>query len=494
MDFTFSEHHDLLRQERARVRQERRSCRTRAQVGREGALPEGARAEARRARPARHPHPRGVRRLGHGHDELRDLRRGDRAHRRLAALTVASHNGLGTGHILAFGNEAQKKKYLPKAAEGRVARGVGAHRAGLRAATRRACARRPAATANGGCSTARRCSSRRAASAASASSSRVTNPSFARSGITAFIVEHGTKGFSASPHLEKLGCVPATPASSPSRTCVSPTRTASASSTRLHRHDEDPRPRARLHRRAGARPRLRRPRRGRHVREGPEAVRQGHRRVPGHSVDARRHETELDAASLLDYRAAGWPTHGSPTRGGLDGEALRERGGARARATARSRSTAATATRASSPSSATSATRSSARSARARAKFSASSSRSTCSRADATLESHRAEPRRHQCRSASPPPHALAVRRPRRSGWTLRSTVTRAVPFSSPRGALWSPVMPRALRSVTLALCTCASKAKLKMRFVRHRAELRASASGHGFSGGKDLNMALSVP
>src|SRR5580692_7334921 len=34
------------------------------------------------------------------------------------ALTVASHNGLGTGHILAFGNEEQKKRYLPKAARG----------------------------------------------------------------------------------------------------------------------------------------------------------------------------------------------------------------------------------------------------------------------------------------------------------------------------------------------------------------------------------------
>src|SRR5579862_7376933 len=34
------------------------------------------------------------------------------------ALTVASHNGLGTGHILIFGSEAQKKKYLPKAASG----------------------------------------------------------------------------------------------------------------------------------------------------------------------------------------------------------------------------------------------------------------------------------------------------------------------------------------------------------------------------------------
>src|SRR4051812_28422991 len=32
------------------------------------------------------------------------------------ALTVASHNGLGTSHIRVFGNEQQKKKYLPKLA------------------------------------------------------------------------------------------------------------------------------------------------------------------------------------------------------------------------------------------------------------------------------------------------------------------------------------------------------------------------------------------
>src|SRR5512145_3203082 len=29
------------------------------------------------------------------------------------ALTVASHNGLGTGHILRFGSEEQKRRYLP---------------------------------------------------------------------------------------------------------------------------------------------------------------------------------------------------------------------------------------------------------------------------------------------------------------------------------------------------------------------------------------------
>ncbi len=33
-------------------------------------------------------------------------------------LSVAAHNSLCTGHILAFGNEEQKKKYLPKLATG----------------------------------------------------------------------------------------------------------------------------------------------------------------------------------------------------------------------------------------------------------------------------------------------------------------------------------------------------------------------------------------
>jgi alkylation response protein AidB-like acyl-CoA dehydrogenase len=34
------------------------------------------------------------------------------------ALTIASHNGLGTGHILAFGTEEQKRRYLPRACTG----------------------------------------------------------------------------------------------------------------------------------------------------------------------------------------------------------------------------------------------------------------------------------------------------------------------------------------------------------------------------------------
>src|SRR5512138_3108598 len=34
------------------------------------------------------------------------------------ALTVASHNGLGQGHLLRFGTEAQKRRWLPPLARG----------------------------------------------------------------------------------------------------------------------------------------------------------------------------------------------------------------------------------------------------------------------------------------------------------------------------------------------------------------------------------------
>jgi alkylation response protein AidB-like acyl-CoA dehydrogenase len=122
------------------------------------------------------------------------------------SLTVASHNGLGTGHILIFGNEAQKKKYLPKAATGEwlaawalTEPGSGSDSAGLRTTavkdgsdwvlngTKMFITQ---GSVGGFCVVLAR-----------------TSPSAPKQkGITAFIVEHGTKGFSASKHLEKLGC------------------------------------------------------------------------------------------------------------------------------------------------------------------------------------------------------------------------------------------------------------------------------------------------
>jgi len=122
------------------------------------------------------------------------------------ALTVASHNGLGTGHILSFGSEALKKKYLPKAARGEwlaawalTEPGSGSDSAGLRTTARREGDKWvingtkmfiTQGSVGGFCVVLAR-----------------TNPDVAKhKGITAFVVEHGTKGFTASKHLEKLGC------------------------------------------------------------------------------------------------------------------------------------------------------------------------------------------------------------------------------------------------------------------------------------------------
>jgi alkylation response protein AidB-like acyl-CoA dehydrogenase len=122
------------------------------------------------------------------------------------ALTVASHNGLGTGHVLNFGSEAQKRRYLPRAAKGEwlaawalTEPGSGSDSAALATTARRDGS---AWLLNG---------TKMFITQGSVGGFCVvlarTNPSVPKQrGITAFIVEHGTKGFSASKHLEKLGC------------------------------------------------------------------------------------------------------------------------------------------------------------------------------------------------------------------------------------------------------------------------------------------------
>lgn len=122
------------------------------------------------------------------------------------ALTVASHNGLGTGHILSFGTEEQKKKYLPKAAKGEwlaawalTEPGSGSDSASMRTTAK---AERGGFVING---------TKMFITQGSVGGFCVvlarTNPDVAKQkGITAFVVPHGTPGFSASKHLEKLGC------------------------------------------------------------------------------------------------------------------------------------------------------------------------------------------------------------------------------------------------------------------------------------------------
>jgi alkylation response protein AidB-like acyl-CoA dehydrogenase len=122
------------------------------------------------------------------------------------ALTVASHNGLGTGHLLAVGTEAQKRHYLPMAVRGDALAawaltepGSGSDSAALRTTARRegdgwvldgTKAFITQGSVGGFCVVLAR-----------------SDPNAVKQqGITAFVVEHGTPGFTASKHLLKLGC------------------------------------------------------------------------------------------------------------------------------------------------------------------------------------------------------------------------------------------------------------------------------------------------
>jgi alkylation response protein AidB-like acyl-CoA dehydrogenase len=122
------------------------------------------------------------------------------------ALTVASHNGLGSGHIMLAGSEAQKQKYLSRAASGEwlAAWALTEPGSGSDAAALRTTARREGSdwvidgtkmfitqgSVGGFCVVLAR-----------------TNFDLPpQRGITAFIVETSTPGYSASKKLKKYGC------------------------------------------------------------------------------------------------------------------------------------------------------------------------------------------------------------------------------------------------------------------------------------------------
>src|SRR3954452_1423969 len=121
------------------------------------------------------------------------------------ALTVASHNGLCTGHILLAGNEAQKKKYVPNLATGKWlgAWGLTEPSSGSDAAGAKTRAVRQGDTwiLNG---------SKTFITQGSVGQVYViiasTTPEKKQHGLTAFIVERGAKGFSVGKHIEKMGC------------------------------------------------------------------------------------------------------------------------------------------------------------------------------------------------------------------------------------------------------------------------------------------------
>ena len=206
-------------------------------------------------------------------------------------LTMASHNSLCTGHIYLAGNEAQKQKYLPRLASGKVLGGWGLTEpgSGSDAGAARTRAVRKAAP-RAGSSTARRPSSRRARSATIYVVLASTSPEKKAKGLTAFIVE---RGHARLPHRQahredgpaRLGHDRAGARGRRGRRRAA----AGRDRPRLLRHAEDPRQGAHRHRRLVGRHRARGVRGGAPLRQGARAVRQADRRVPGDPAHAGRH-------------------------------------------------------------------------------------------------------------------------------------------------------------------------------------------------------------
>jgi len=121
------------------------------------------------------------------------------------AITVASHNGLCSGHISLFGNEDQKRRYLPDLASGKKLGAWGLTEPGS------------GSDAAGGKTKATRLPDgswrlsgqktfiTQGSVGSVAVILAVTSPEKKQRGITSFIVEHGTPGFSASRRIEKMG-------------------------------------------------------------------------------------------------------------------------------------------------------------------------------------------------------------------------------------------------------------------------------------------------
>jgi hypothetical protein len=120
------------------------------------------------------------------------------------ALTVASHNSLCTGHIMLFGNDGQKKKYVPDLASGKnlgawglTEPGSGSDSGGMRTTARR--------EGNGWLLNGSKTFITQGSVAAIYVVMAVTDPGEGKKGISAFIVPGGLKGFTIGKKENKLG-------------------------------------------------------------------------------------------------------------------------------------------------------------------------------------------------------------------------------------------------------------------------------------------------
>ena len=119
-------------------------------------------------------------------------------------LTMASHNSLCSGHIFLAGTEAQKKKYLPPLASGRVLGGWGLTEPGAgsdASASRTRAVRKGDRWIINGTKTFITQGSVGGTYVVIAS----TSPEKKAKGLTAFIIERGMPGFRTGKRIEKMG-------------------------------------------------------------------------------------------------------------------------------------------------------------------------------------------------------------------------------------------------------------------------------------------------
>jgi alkylation response protein AidB-like acyl-CoA dehydrogenase len=120
------------------------------------------------------------------------------------SLSVAAHNGLGAAHIALFGSDAQKQKYLVPLAKGErlAAWGLTEPSSGSDAAAMRTTAAR---AGDGWVLNGSKAFITHGQSGDTMVVMAVTDKSKGNKGISAFIVERGTPGFSAGRKEDKLG-------------------------------------------------------------------------------------------------------------------------------------------------------------------------------------------------------------------------------------------------------------------------------------------------
>ncbi len=131
---------------------------------------------------------------------IEELAKGDGS----LALTVAAHSGLACGHISNFGNEEQKKKYLPDIASGKKLGGWALTEPGSGSD---ASAMKTKAVKDGDnwILNGTKMFITNATVGETFTVLAVTDPAKKQKGITAFILEKSDKGFKAGKKLEKMG-------------------------------------------------------------------------------------------------------------------------------------------------------------------------------------------------------------------------------------------------------------------------------------------------